>query len=56
MDKIFKIGLLVLGVAFLFLYSQKGRYQTTTVPRGVIDTYTGAVYDSGNEVHRPHKK
>jgi len=45
-DKIFKIGILVLVVIFLFLYSQnvrQGRFAQSEV--FVLDTQTGNVYN-----------
>lgn len=49
MDKIFKIGILILGTIFVLLYysdSKKGRYEMNeigTLP-AVFDTQTGTVY------------
>ncbi len=46
-DKIFKIGLLILGAVFLFLYYQnieKGRYYMNPTGFVVLDTQTGTVY------------
>jgi hypothetical protein len=49
MDKIFKIGLLVLGFSYLaYLYcphtNQVGRYVSTGNDNEVIDTTNGSVY------------
>jgi len=50
MDKIFKIGLLVLGFGYLaYLFcpftSQVGRYEVSD--RSILDTVTGDLYTSG---------
>lgn len=42
-DKIFKIGLLVVLLIFLVLYSQKDRY-TTHWNSSILDTHTGKIY------------
>jgi hypothetical protein len=50
MDKIFKIGLLVLGVAFLVLFyfhAQNGRYQVSSSvgSKTILDTRKGIYYE-----------
>ena len=54
MDRLFKIGLLILGVVFLLLYSinsQKGRYQIGAQQSMVIilDTSQGIFYGFNDE-------
>lgn len=48
MDKIFKIGILVLGVVFLVLFYFHGRYQIDNIGEHsvVVDTRTGVYYSS----------
>jgi len=48
MDKIFKIGILVLGVVFLVLFYFHGRYQFGSIDSHavVVDTRTGVYYSS----------
>ncbi len=53
-DKIFKIGILVLGALLLILYthnSQNGRYRVFN-ENGILDTKAGTIYTviSGGEV------
>ena len=45
-DKTFKIGLLVLGCIFLFLYSFHGRYEYSAVGNSIaaFDTSKGILY------------
>ncbi|HZX12932.1 MAG TPA: hypothetical protein VFF49_00860 [Thermodesulfobacteriota bacterium] len=54
MDRLFKIGLLILGAVFLLLYSinsQKGRYQIGAQQRDIIilDTSQGIFYGFNDE-------
>lgn len=46
-DKIYKIGLLLLGIIFLILfyqYNQKNRYQLNVRDNNVFDTNSGHIY------------
>lgn len=43
-DKIFKLGLIVLGAVFLFLYSQSSQSGRYIFNDGILDTVTGKIY------------
>ena len=60
-DKVVKIALVILGIAFLtvfYSYSQKDRYQLVTRPTlgvlGIFDTHTGDYYQppSGHSLNK----
>ena len=49
-DKIFKIGILVVLIIFLLLYSQKDRYTEFDVG-WILDSHTGKVYFSNGMIY-----